>query len=47
METFFTIIFFILFIFLFFNRANQNMPLWVRWLGWAIFIAYIIFRATQ
>ena len=47
MDTVITIIGVLILMFFFFNRGNQNMPPWVRWLGWAIFIGAIIFRVAR
>ena len=43
----FTIIGVIILFFFWINRANGNMPAWVRYVGWALFIAVIIARVLR
>lgn len=42
---FLTVIGVIILSFFWINRANGNMPAWVRYAGWALFIAVIISSA--
>lgn len=47
METFFIIIFVIVFLFFFLNRSNSMMRPWVRWVGWGMVALFVLLKIIK